>query len=93
MVVLTALEPGPEEVVSARRFVAVGEVVSARGAEDAVLGKDDVLAVAEGEILTDGIEWEAAPAQTAIIKIKNMLCGNIMNFRGMQLRKYIQVIA
>ena len=81
MVVLTALEADPEEVVSARRFVAVGEVVLARGAEDAVSGKDDVLAdVAEGKILTDGIEWEAAPAPTAIISSKNMLCGNIMNF-------------
>ena len=57
-------------------------MVSARRAEDAVSGKDDVLAgdVAEGKILTDGIEWEAAPAPTAIINSKNMLCGNIMNF-------------
>ena len=81
MVVLTALEADPEEVVSTRRFVAAGEVVSARGAEDAVSGKDDVLAgdVAEGKILTDGIEWEAAPAPTAIISSKNMLCGNFMS--------------
>ena len=81
-VILTALEADPEEVVSARRFVAVGELVSARGAEDAVSGKDDVLAgdVAEGKILTDGIEWEAAPAPTVIINSKNMLCSNIMNF-------------
>ena len=77
MVVLTALEADPEGV--AERFFAAGEVVSARRAEDAVSGKDDVLAgdVAEGKILTDGI---AAPAPTAIINSKNMLCGNIMNF-------------